>query len=79
MAPQTEALQKADLYQADLSEATWLSAPESQGTDRLEVAYLGSGNVALRNPGDPAGTVLFYDAAEWSAFLRGAQDGEFHK
>lgn len=74
-----EARQKAELYARDLAGAEWLSAPGSTPDDRLEAAFFPDGAVALRNPADPEGTVLFYDAAEWDAFVRGAQDGEFDR
>lgn len=74
-----QVLQKAELYQRDLADAEWRSAPGADANDRMEVAFLPDGAVALRNPADPNGTVLFYDAAEWDAFKRGAQDGEFDR
>jgi len=43
----------------------------------VEVAYLSSGEVALRNSRQPAGPTLVFTAAEWDAFLSGAQAGEF--
>lgn len=73
----TDANEKAELYALDLSAATWLSAPGSSANDRLEIAELPGGAVALRNPADPHGTVLRYTAAEWRAFILGARDGEF--
>ncbi|GII88585.1 hypothetical protein Ssi03_65750 [Sphaerisporangium siamense] len=69
--------QKAELYAMDISDATWLSAPGSTSEDRIEIAYLPGGAVAMRNPSDPAGTVLRYTAAEWNAFVLGVRDGEF--
>ncbi|WP_063729000.1 DUF397 domain-containing protein [Streptomyces sp. RTd22] len=73
-----DALAKADLYALDLSEVTWVSAPGADPEDRLEVAHLPNGAVALRNPADPDGTVLRYTAAEWEAFVLGVRDGEFN-
>ncbi|MDJ1130437.1 DUF397 domain-containing protein [Streptomyces iconiensis] len=73
----SEAHEKADLYALDLSEATWKSAPGSDPGDRIEIAELPGGAVALRNPADPDGTVLRYTAGEWEAFVLGARDGEF--
>jgi hypothetical protein len=43
----------------------------------LEVAELPDGAVAVRNSRDPAGPALIYTAAEMTAFLLGAKDGEF--
>nr|WSZ96221.1 DUF397 domain-containing protein [Streptomyces sp. NBC_00857] len=68
---------KAELYALDLSGVTWLSAPDSDARDRIEIAKLPGGAVAMRNPADPAGTVLRYTAAEWEAFTLGVRDGEF--
>jgi Domain of unknown function (DUF397). len=69
--------EKADLYALDLTDAKWLSAPGSATDDRVEVAMLPGGAVALRNPADPNGTVLRYTAGEWRAFKLGVFDGEF--
>ncbi|NGO68219.1 DUF397 domain-containing protein [Streptomyces boncukensis] len=73
----TDAREKAELYALDLSGVTWLSAPGSTPSDRLEIAKLPGGAVAMRNPADPNGTVLRYTAAEWQAFTLGVRDGEF--
>jgi Domain of unknown function (DUF397) len=73
----TPVVQKAALYALDLSDAQWLSAPGSDPKDRIEVAFLPEGAVAMRNPADPHGTVLRYTPAEWKAFVLGAKDGEF--
>ncbi|MGW3073882.1 DUF397 domain-containing protein [Kitasatospora sp. NPDC001132] len=68
---------KAALYALDLSAAVWLAAPGSDPADRLEVASLPDGAVALRHSADPKGTILRFDANEWKAFLLGLEDGEF--
>ena len=69
--------EKTELYAMDISDAVWESAP---GTDpdeeRVEIARLPGGAVAMRNSKDP-GTVLRYTEAEWRAFVLGARDGEF--
>ncbi|MCX4832700.1 DUF397 domain-containing protein [Streptomyces sp. NBC_00006] len=70
--------EKARLYALDISEAQWLSAPG--GPTRggpVEIAALGDGAVALRNPADPRGLVLRFTAHEWEAFKLGALHGEF--
>jgi hypothetical protein len=43
----------------------------------VEVAMLADGEVALRNSRHPAGPALVFTPAEWSAFLGGAENGEF--
>ncbi|MFF2546640.1 DUF397 domain-containing protein [Kitasatospora sp. NPDC058063] len=66
---------KADLYTLDLGAARWMAAPDSDPADRLEVAYLPQGATALRHSATEK--VLLFTAAEWIAFVRGCQDGEF--
>ncbi|MFE3197825.1 DUF397 domain-containing protein [Embleya sp. NPDC059237] len=68
---------KANLYALDLSEAHWLTAPGADPNDRIEIAALPDGGMALRNPADPNGAVQRYNAREWAAFLAGARNGEF--
>jgi hypothetical protein len=43
----------------------------------VEVAFLPSGEVAMRNSRDPGGPALVFTRPEWDAFLGGAGDGEF--
>ncbi|MEU4898643.1 DUF397 domain-containing protein [Streptomyces sp. NPDC044780] len=71
-----DAKEKEELYALDISGAEWLSAPGSTSEDRVEIAYLPNGAVAMRNSADPE-TVLRYTEAEWRAFVLGARDGEF--
>ncbi|GHJ31773.1 MULTISPECIES: DUF397 domain-containing protein [Streptomyces] len=71
-----DAKEKEELYALDISGVEWLSAPGSTSEDRVEIAYLPNGAVAMRNSADP-GTVLRYTEAEWRAFVLGARDGEF--
>ncbi len=68
---------KEALYALDLSGAQWLGAPGSNPGDRVEIARLPGGAVAMRNPAVPDGPVLRFNAAEWKAFTLGAGDGEF--
>ncbi|CAM5601545.1 hypothetical protein SALBM311S_09544 [Streptomyces alboniger] len=44
--------------------------------ERVEIAYLPGGAVAMRSSLDPD-TVLGAPEAEWRAFVLGARDGEF--
>lgn len=44
----------------------------------VEVANLPNGGVGLRNSREPKGPILRFTSAEWSAFLGGAQMGEFN-
>jgi hypothetical protein len=68
---------KEALYALDLSGVEWVGAPGSAPGDRVEIAYLPHGAVALRNPSAPDQPVLRFDAAEWQAFKLGVRDGEF--
>lgn len=68
--------EKEELYALDISGVEWHSAPDSPAEERVEIAYLPGGAVAMRNSSDPD-TVLRYTEAEWRAFVLGARDGEF--
>ncbi|KNE80557.1 MULTISPECIES: DUF397 domain-containing protein [Streptomyces] len=68
--------EKAELYALDISGVEWLSAPGSESEERVEIAYLPGGAVAMRSSADPD-TVLRYTEGEWRAFVLGARDGEF--
>lgn len=69
--------EKEELYALDISDVTWLSAPGTENVEeRVEIAHLPGGAVAMRSSLDPA-TVLRYTEAEWRAFVLGARDGEF--
>ncbi|MFF3889804.1 DUF397 domain-containing protein [Streptomyces sp. NPDC001914] len=69
--------EKDELYALDISGAEWQSAPGTEEhEERVEIAHLPGGAVAMRSSLDP-GTVLRYTEAEWRAFVLGARDGEF--
>lgn len=68
--------EKDELYALDISGVEWLSSPEGPQEEKVEIAYLPGGGVAMRNSADPE-TVLRFTAAEWEAFVLGARDGEF--
>jgi hypothetical protein len=69
--------EKDELYALDISGAEWHGAPGTEGhEERVEIAYLPGGAVAMRSSLDPD-TVLRYTEAEWNAFVLGARDGEF--
>jgi len=57
----------------------WRKSSHSGGTggNCVEVAVLPDGGRAIRDSKDPAGLALRFSAAEWSAFVAGARDGEF--
>lgn len=69
--------EKDELYALDISGVEWHSAPGTEEhEERVEIAYLPGGAVAMRSSLDPD-TVLRYTEAEWRAFVLGARDGEF--
>jgi len=45
----------------------------------VEVAFLASGEIAMRNSRHPSGPALIFTSSEWDAFLGGAKDGEFSR
>lgn len=68
---------KDELYALDISGVEWLGAPgTAEDEERVEIAYLPGGGVAMRSSKDTE-TVLRYTKAEWDAFVLGARDGEF--
>ncbi|GAA3118246.1 DUF397 domain-containing protein [Streptomyces rectiviolaceus] len=69
--------EKDELYALDISGVEWHSAPGAEAhEERVEIAYLPAGAVAMRSSVEPE-TVLRYTEAEWRAFVLGARDGEF--
>jgi hypothetical protein len=68
--------EKAELYAMDISGAEWVSAPGGPEEEKVEIAYLDGGAVAMRSSADPE-TVLRFTEGEWTAFVLGARDGEF--
>ena len=66
--------------QTDLSNAKWKKSSRSGAAGHcVEVAFLENQGVAVRDSKDPAGPALTFTAAEWDAFVGGAQDGEFDR
>ncbi|MDQ0751670.1 hypothetical protein QF034_005901 [Streptomyces africanus] len=69
--------ERDELYALDISGVEWHCAPGTEEQEeRVEIAYLPEGAVAMRSSLDPE-TVLRYTEAEWRAFVLGARDGEF--
>ena len=63
----------------DLDGARWRTSSFSGGNGNscVEVAFLGSGSVAVRDTKDRALAPHRYSAAEWAAFVAGAKASEF--
>ncbi|MET9258322.1 DUF397 domain-containing protein [Streptomyces sp. NPDC048182] len=69
--------ERDELYALDISGVEWHCAPGTEEhEERVEIAYLPEGAVAMRSSLEPE-TVLRYTEAEWTAFVLGARDGEF--
>lgn len=69
--------ERDELYALDISGVEWQCAPDTEEhEERVEIAHLPEGAVAMRSSLDPE-TVLRYTEAEWRAFVLGARDGEF--
>ncbi|MZD09482.1 DUF397 domain-containing protein, partial [Streptomyces sp. SID5785] len=66
--------ERDELYALDISGVQWHGAPGTeQDEERVEIAQLPGGAVAMRSSLDPE-TVLRYTEAEWTAFVLGARD-----
>lgn len=64
-----------------LADVTWIKSRRSgpTGGNCVEVAFLASGEIAMRNSRYPSGPALIFTRSEWDAFLGGANDGEFSR
>jgi len=62
-----------------LTGVTWVKSSRSgpTGGNCVEVAFLGDGQIAVRNSRHPGGPALIFTGAEWDAFIGGTRDGEF--
>ncbi|GAA5157314.1 MULTISPECIES: DUF397 domain-containing protein [Amycolatopsis] len=62
----------------DIAGVSWRKSKRSGAMGNcVEVAELGSGEIAVRNSRFPDGPALVYTRAEIAAFVAGAKDGEF--
>ncbi|MFJ4656599.1 DUF397 domain-containing protein [Nocardia sp. NPDC088792] len=59
------------------ADAVWRRSDDR--TDGVEIAFLSSGNIGLRDSRNPEGPVLIFTPGEWQAFVAGAKDGEFNR
>jgi hypothetical protein len=62
----------------DPTVAAWRKSSQSGPNcdNCVEVAFVGEA-ILLRDSKSPAGPVLYFNQAEWDAFVAGAKDGEF--
>lgn len=62
----------------DLVGASWFKSSRSGASkDCVEVAFLGDGQVGVRDSKHPGGPALVFAPAEWAAFTAGVAGGEF--
>jgi hypothetical protein len=73
----TEAVAPSAKPKLDTTGATWLSAPQEDGSPGdVQIAFVDE-YIAMRDGRFPDGPVLVFTQAEWDAFVLGARDGEF--
>ncbi|MEV6099747.1 DUF397 domain-containing protein [Nocardia sp. NPDC051981] len=61
----------------DLSGARWFKSSYSEtGSQCVEVAFLDSGKVGIRDSKNPTGPALVFAPSEWDAFTAGVVAGE---
>ncbi|MFI5720487.1 DUF397 domain-containing protein [Nocardia sp. NPDC051750] len=64
----------------DSTGAPWFKSSRSQGQrDCVEVAFLGSGTVGVRDSKDPTGPALAFGPAEWDGFVAALTSGRFQR
>lgn len=63
----------------DVTGALWRKSSYSNGSggDCVELANLDSGHCAVRDSKDPAGPVLTFTPAHWSAFTSAVRSSDF--
>ncbi|TLG16364.1 DUF397 domain-containing protein [Nocardia cyriacigeorgica] len=65
---------------ADQSHIEWFkSSYSSGGNECVEIAYLGRGEVGVRDSKNPTGPALIFSPTEWDAFLSATRDGTFNR
>ncbi|WP_433522199.1 DUF397 domain-containing protein [Nocardia pseudovaccinii] len=64
----------------ELSEVNWFKSSHSSGqTSCVEVAWLDTGSVGVRDSKKPTGPALNFAPGEWDAFTAGVTNGEFNR
>ncbi len=63
----------------ELDGAVWFKSSRSgAGKECVEVAYLSSGRVGVRDSKNPQGAALIFGSGDWSAFTASVRDGRFY-
>ncbi|MEV4239612.1 DUF397 domain-containing protein [Nocardia sp. NPDC049737] len=69
----------SDKYGVNLSGARWFKSTRSSGTkDCVEVAFLSSSFVGMRDSKNPGGPALVFTPDQWDAFTTAVADGQFN-
>ncbi|MEU6830526.1 DUF397 domain-containing protein [Nocardia beijingensis] len=64
----------------DLSDAQWFKSSLSSAKEAcVEVAWLETGYVGVRDSKNPTGQALIFAPGQWDAFADGVRDGEFDR
>ncbi|WP_342213944.1 DUF397 domain-containing protein [Nocardia wallacei] len=62
----------------DLSGARWFKSSRSGANQEcVEVAFLDSDHIGLRDSKNPSGPALVFESAEWDAFVADTAAGRF--
>ena len=71
-------LAQSGMPATSLSRAIWRKSRRSNPSGNcVEIAFLASGEIAMRNSRHPDGPALVFPRPDWDAFLCGARDGDF--
>ncbi|WP_280268544.1 DUF397 domain-containing protein [Nocardia wallacei] len=63
----------------DLSGARWFKSSRSGGSQEcVEVAFLDTGHVGIRDSKNPTGPALIFTPAEWDSLVTGVTNGDLH-
>lgn len=69
-----------DKHDIDLSRARWFKSTRSSAAkDCVEVAFLSSDLIGVRDSKNPDGPALVFGAGAWDAFTAAVADGKFHR
>jgi hypothetical protein len=62
----------------ELDGAAWFKSSRSgAGKECVEVAYLGSGRIGVRDSKNPGGPALIFAPDDWTSFTAAVQGGRF--
>ncbi|MEU1205822.1 DUF397 domain-containing protein [Nocardia sp. NPDC005825] len=65
---------------SELPVPNWFKSSYSQPQGEcVEVAFLDSGRIGVRDSKNPTGPALTFNPSEWDVFTLGVRDGEFDR